>query len=38
MLTYKESGVNIEEGYKEIIGYKPDFYVVDISDGTGRIE
>ena len=29
---------NIEEGYKEIIGYKPDFYVVDISDGTGRIE
>ncbi|MDY4078963.1 MAG: galactokinase [Clostridium sp.] len=29
---------NIEEGYKEIIGYKPDFYVVDISDGTRRIE
>lgn len=29
---------NIEKGYKEIIGYKPDFYVVDISDGTGRIE
>lgn len=29
---------NIEEGYKEIIGYKPEFYVVDISYGTRRIE
>ena len=29
---------NIEKEYEKIIGYKPEFYVVDISDGTRRIE
>ena len=28
----------IEKEYEKIIGYKPEFYVVDISDGTRRIE
>ena len=29
---------NIEREYEKIIGYKPSFYIVDISDGTRRIK